>query len=79
MMTLYRFEFDEMTRIESVCGIELGDNRAAMHQARLAVQDSLIDANIEGVDQTDWVLRVYRDGETQIGTIRFADLLNVPK
>ena len=78
-MTLYRFEFDEMTRIESVCGIELGDNREAMHQARLAVQDSLIDANIEGVDQTDWVLRVYRDGETQIGTVRFADLLNVPK
>jgi hypothetical protein len=72
-MTLYRFEFDEVTRMESVCGIELRDNRAAMYQARLAVQDSLIDANIEGIDQTEWILRVYGDFETQIGSIRFAD------
>ncbi|WP_157929574.1 hypothetical protein [Phyllobacterium zundukense] len=78
-MTLYRFEFDEMTRIESVCGIELGGNRVAMHQARLAVQDSLIDANIEGVDQGGLGPASLSYGKTQIGTVRFADLLNVPK
>lgn len=78
-MTFYRFEFDEITSKESVCGIELRDNRAAMHQARLAVQDSLVDASIEGVDQADWVLRVYRGVGILIGTVRFADLLNVPK
>lgn len=72
-MTLYRFEFDEITRKESVCGIELRDNRAAMDQARLAIQDSLIDGSIEGIDQTDWILRVYGESETQIGSIRFAD------
>jgi hypothetical protein len=72
----YRFESRRGSSTEVVEGVQLGDDEAARTEALAAAKDALIDGILEGVDETDWVTRVYDEAGYLIATVAYADILH---
>jgi hypothetical protein len=71
----YRFESRRGSSTEVVEGVQLEDDEAAKTEALAAAKDALIDGILEGVDETDWVTRVYDEAGYLIATVAYADIL----
>lgn len=75
-MPAYRFESRSASSTEVVEGIELPHDDAARAEALSAARDALIDGIMEGVDETDWITRVYDEAGYLIATIAYADVVH---
>lgn len=74
-MPRYRFEFREGLDVETVNDVELSDHAAAHREAVAAARESMIDGVLDGVDQSEWCVRIYDEAGYPVETVAFADLL----
>jgi hypothetical protein len=74
-MPRYRFEFREGLDVETVNDVELTDHAAAHQEAVAAARESMIDGVLDGVDQSEWCVRIHDESGHLVETLAFADLL----
>lgn len=74
-MSLYRFEFYQGEEIETIEGIDLTDDDAALTEARRTALEMILDGVLEGYDRSRWLISVTEPSGRSVGIVRFSDMM----
>lgn len=71
----YSFEFQKMSGVEVVDGVELADIGAVRQEAAQTAREIMVDGILTGSDRTDWVANVRDSDGKLVLMLKFSDLL----
>lgn len=74
-MSLYRFEFYQGEGIETIEGIDLANDHAAITEAKRTAREMILDGVLEGHDRSRWLISVTEPSGRSVGIVRFSDMM----